>query len=293
MIIQRLHHAQITIPEGAEAEARAFYCGLLHLPEIEKPDSLKGRGGFWMSVGGQQVHVGTEKGVERARTKAHLAYEVDNLRAWLARLEAEGIQMDDSVPIPGYERFEFRDPFGNRVEFIQAVLFLSEAHARYRDSYLDALRETQAQGASLDLDAGVIGADFPAYVARVRAYADPAHVPSDHVPESHLWLIRGDEYIGSVRIRHALNESLRRWGGHIGYHIRPSQREKGYGTQALRLGLEYARALGIMRALLTCEAANTGSRKIIEANGGVLENEFDFDLDGRAIRARRYWIEID
>lgn len=119
MHITGLHHAQITIPRGAEEQGRAFYCGLLGLPEIAKPASLAGRGGFWLQVGDRQVHVGTEQGVERNATKAHLAYEVDDVRAWRAILEQHGIAILEGVPIPGYERFEFRDPFGNRVEFIQ------------------------------------------------------------------------------------------------------------------------------------------------------------------------------
>ncbi len=120
-MILGLHHAQITVPQGAEEEARRFYCGVLHLPEAAKPASLAGRGGFWLQVGSQQVHVGTEEGVERAATKAHLAYLVDDLEAWRAGLATEGIEASEGVPIPGYARFEFRDPFGNRVEMIQAL----------------------------------------------------------------------------------------------------------------------------------------------------------------------------
>jgi catechol 2,3-dioxygenase-like lactoylglutathione lyase family enzyme len=119
MSIKRLNHVQITIPKGSEAQARAFYCGVLGLGEIEKPVSLQGRGGFWLQVGDQQVHVGTEDGVNRDTTKAHIAYEVDHLQAWQARLAAQRIAIIDSIPIAGYERFEFRDPFGNRVEFIE------------------------------------------------------------------------------------------------------------------------------------------------------------------------------
>ncbi|MBO0781496.1 MAG: VOC family protein [Ktedonobacteraceae bacterium] len=121
MSILRLHHAQITIPQGAEAEGRQFYCEVLGLPEIEKPDSLKGRGGFWLQVGDRQVHVGTENGVERRATKAHLAYLVMDIQAWRERLQAHGIEILEGVPIPGLERFEFRDPFGNRVEFTQEI----------------------------------------------------------------------------------------------------------------------------------------------------------------------------
>lgn len=120
-MILGLHHVQITIPPEAEEAARGFYLGVLGLTEVEKPDSLKSRGGFWIQLGAQQVHVSTETGVDRGATKAHVAYEVDNIPYWRERLEANGVTTGDSVPIPGYERFEFRDPFGNRVEMIQAV----------------------------------------------------------------------------------------------------------------------------------------------------------------------------
>lgn len=121
MMIRGVHHVQITVPKGAEAAAREFYCDLLGFREIEKPDSLKGRGGLWVQLGAVQVHIGTEEGVDRRATKAHIAYEVDDAAGWLARLQARGIEIADSIPIPGYQRFEFRDPFGNRVEFIQPV----------------------------------------------------------------------------------------------------------------------------------------------------------------------------
>lgn len=92
---------------------------MLGLREIEKPEALQERGGFWLQLGDVQLHVGTEDGVERAATKAHLAYEVGDLTAWQERMREHGIALLDAVPIPGYVRFEIRDPFGNRVEFIQ------------------------------------------------------------------------------------------------------------------------------------------------------------------------------
>ncbi|GAB4522954.1 MAG: VOC family protein [Anaerolineae bacterium] len=117
--ILRINHVQITIPTGQEAAGRAFYCEVLGLPEIDKPDSLKQRGGFWLQLGEQAIHVGTEDGFDRLTTKSHIAYEVDDLAHWRARLEAHHIPILESIPIPGYARFEFRDPFGNRVELMQ------------------------------------------------------------------------------------------------------------------------------------------------------------------------------
>jgi len=120
-MIVRLHHAQITIPHGAEDECREFYCDLMGLREIAKPESLRGRGGFWLELGEMQIHVGTESGEGRGASKAHLAYEVEELHSWRAKLEVRGIEILEGIPIPGYDRFEFRDPFGNRVEFLQSV----------------------------------------------------------------------------------------------------------------------------------------------------------------------------
>jgi catechol 2,3-dioxygenase-like lactoylglutathione lyase family enzyme len=121
MTIIGLHHVQITIPRGAEEQGRQFYCHLLGLPEVTKPASLQGRGGFWLQVGDRQVHVGTEDGVERVATKAHIAYQVTDLATWQKKLQEKGIELLDGVPIPDYARFEIRDPFGNRLEFIQAL----------------------------------------------------------------------------------------------------------------------------------------------------------------------------
>ena len=122
MPILGVHHAQITIPKGAEEEGRRFYCDILGLPEIPKPESLHGRGGFWLQVGDRQVHIGTEDGVERQATKAHLAYQVDDLDYWQQKLQEHGLKVLDSVPIAGFHRFETRDPFGNRIEVMQPLI---------------------------------------------------------------------------------------------------------------------------------------------------------------------------
>ncbi len=120
-MISRLHHVQITIPSDGEAIARAFYLDLLGLIEIPKPDSLKARGGFWISLAGQEIHVSCEDSVNRLATKAHIAYEVSDLEFWRLRLQKAGFEVFEGVPIPGFERFETRDPFGNRLEFISKI----------------------------------------------------------------------------------------------------------------------------------------------------------------------------
>ncbi len=120
-MILRLHHAQITIPKGTETEAREFYCQLLGLYEVPKPASLSGRGGFWLQLGETQIHIGTEDGIERITTKAHLAYEVDDLDDLKVLLKNHEVSILNGIPIPNYRRFEISDPFGNRVEFLQRI----------------------------------------------------------------------------------------------------------------------------------------------------------------------------
>ena len=120
-MIKRIHHVQITIPKGAEAIARTFYCDQLQFEEIEKPDTLKHRGGLWLKLGEQEIHIGTEDDIDRNRTKAHIAYEVQHINNWRSQLIKSGITIIESIPIPGYQRFECRDPFGNRIEIIEPL----------------------------------------------------------------------------------------------------------------------------------------------------------------------------
>lgn len=120
-MINEIHHVQVTIPRGAEEQARQFYCQLLELQEIEKPVVINERGGFWLQVGNRQVHVGAEEGVERLATKAHIAYQVTDLAEMRKRLEANDVTIQEDVPLPGLARFQIRDPFGNKIEFIQPL----------------------------------------------------------------------------------------------------------------------------------------------------------------------------
>ncbi len=118
MTIVRMHHAQIMIPRGAEEEARRFYCGLLGLPEIEKPAVLKARGGLWLQVGENQLHLGADDSATQ-KTRAHIAYQVRDLPAWRAKLVAAGVALSDGEQPAEFARFELRDPFGNRIELLE------------------------------------------------------------------------------------------------------------------------------------------------------------------------------
>ena len=111
------------------------------------------------------------------------------------------------------------------------------------------------------------------------------------VPDSTFFLYdeQRDKFIGACNIRHYLNDSLLKSGGHIGDGIRPSERRKGYATTMIGLALEECKKLGIKRVLMTCDKDNIGSAKSIINNGGVLENEF-INEDGKV--EQRYWIDL-
>ncbi len=118
MPILALDHVQLAMPAGREAEARAFYTGLLGLPETPKPPHLAARGGCWFENGAVKLHLGVEAAFAPAR-KAHPAFIVDDLPSLAARLGQAGHPTATDAPLPGYDRRFVDDPFGNRIELMQ------------------------------------------------------------------------------------------------------------------------------------------------------------------------------
>jgi catechol 2,3-dioxygenase-like lactoylglutathione lyase family enzyme len=116
MSILGVDHVQVAAPANCEAEARAFYGGLLELTELPKPPELAARGGCWFRAGGQELHVGVEQPFAPAR-KAHPGFVVADLERLVARLSAAGIAVERDESLPGVNRIHAADPFGNRLEF--------------------------------------------------------------------------------------------------------------------------------------------------------------------------------
>jgi catechol 2,3-dioxygenase-like lactoylglutathione lyase family enzyme len=116
--IKRIDHIQICIPFGKEDEARSFYTDVLGFTEIEKPEALKANGGLWYKAGDVELHIGAEN-MEGYDSKRHPAFEVENVLKVRAYLEEHGVKTQDEKPIPGVTRFSFRDPFNNRIEFLE------------------------------------------------------------------------------------------------------------------------------------------------------------------------------
>lgn len=166
--------------------------------------------------------------------------------------------------------------------------FLTYPTMAYKASYIAAQYEALAHdGRKPRWHFDKLATHFDEYVATLLARRD-APLPGE-VPQTEYWLIVDQQYAGSIGLRHALTPALLRYGGHIGYDIRPSMRRKGYGTVQCRLALAEAAGMGLARVLITCDDNNIGSIKIIEANGGVLENKVD---NGLAALTRRYWVDL-
>lgn len=120
MVELAIDHVQMAMPVGGEESARRFYGGVLGLTELPKPQDLAARGGCWFQLSTQQLHMGVEAEF-RAAKKAHVAFATKDLAALRARLQADGYATIDDRPVDGRHRFFSEDPFGNRIEFLEAV----------------------------------------------------------------------------------------------------------------------------------------------------------------------------
>ncbi|MBB5872802.1 putative acetyltransferase [Allocatelliglobosispora scoriae] len=158
---------------------------------------------------------------------------------------------------------------------------------RCRESFLAAMAEFQAEGRGGSDDRTMIGSElrdfadtwhdpaaFEIFTRFLRDQAlESSPRPEHFVPSTTLWWVEGDEYLGRLAIRHRLSPFLLEVGGHIGYDVRPTARRRGHATAMLRAALPIALELGIDPALVTCDDTNIASRRVIEANGGVLEDQ--------------------
>jgi predicted acetyltransferase len=156
----------------------------------------------------------------------------------------------------------------------------------YRQSFLAAQLELEPEGNASALALR----DFNRYLERLNEFSNGLNLAEGLVPESEFWLVDDGEFIGRICIRHSLNEFLKECGGHIGYMIRTSKRNMGYGTQILQLAIPRARDLGLDKVLITCDETNHPSRRIIESAGGR-DPELGKVRDNGA-RTLKFWIDI-
>lgn len=168
----------------------------------------------------------------------------------------------------------------------------------FRASFVAALREFQAEGGHLALPVDLLAdpRQFARYVVALLSGAErPGGLdltvaamkgeppPDGYVPQTTLWWVEGDAFVGRLAMRHRLTPHLQEEGGNVGYDVRPSARRRGHATAMLAAALPRLAALGVDPALIDCDADNVASRRVIEKNGGRLE---------RAARGALYYLVV-
>ena len=174
-------------------------------------------------------------------------------------------------------------------------IILCRPSSQYSRQVMDFREELKKNGNEFDGCAGledcVSFEEWIRFEERLKAKYRDGYVPSEvflAVRES------DDRLVGIIDYRHPLTDFLMNFGGNIGYSVRPSERQKGYASEMLRMMLEICRSYGKKQVLLTCDRENIASRKTIMANGGVLENEIEDTVGlSKSGRIQRYWILTD
>ncbi|WP_346111824.1 GNAT family N-acetyltransferase [Nonomuraea maheshkhaliensis] len=168
---------------------------------------------------------------------------------------------------------EFIDPIGTlRTSFLAAVAEFRVDPDYPVPWYID----------DVDPQALVAPEAFEAYTARVVDERNSWGVRPGFVPMTTLWWVDREQFLGRLAIRHRLTPALEKFGGHIGYDVRPSARRQGHATAMLAAALPIARSLGISEALVMCDRTNIASQRVIEINGGQLLDVTE--------QKRRYWV---
>ena len=162
---------------------------------------------------------------------------------------------------------------------------------KYKNSYIEMVQDFIVN--EDDLTPFTLNEDYSdifALVQRLEGYSQGLGIHNDFVAHRSFWLIDNNKVVGTSNLRLSLNDALKIFGGHIGFGVRPSERNKGYASKILSETLLYAKEYGIENVLLTCDKDNLASATVIQKNGGVLEFEGMVpDVDNII---QRYWIKI-
>ena len=129
------------------------------------------------------------------------------------------------------------------------------------------------------------------YIEFCERCRQPETAPDNLLDATQFLFIRKSDgrLVGMIQVRHRFNGYLEKFGGHIGYCVRPGERRKGYAKAMLKAALPLCRELGLDKVLVTCTAGNIGSEKTILANGGIYESTV-FEA-GAKLELKRFWIQ--
>lgn len=198
--------------------------------------------------------------------------------------------MGDGTPKTGQDISRFPDDTAFDLAMSSTRLTLRSLEPTDEIPFKSAIAEFKAEAMPfqfvLNYDESI---PFNAWTERLKMWPSGEGLPD--VPNTFLIGVVDGKIVGRVSIRHQLDEFLRVVGGHIGYGIVPSCRQRGYATEILRQSIPICSSLGIDRVLLTCAVDNVGSQKVIERCGGIFESTIrNPQTNGQE---RRYWIDID
>lgn len=174
-----------------------------------------------------------------------------------------------------------------------SVVRLVSPSKEYEKSAIEFIREFHEYQSEINGTGGLDRYDsYDEWLLKVEKDLDLENIPEGRVPANTYFLVEtaGDKIIGMINIRYRLNDFLLNEAGHIGYSIRPTERNKGYATQMLCLGLQKCKELNIDRVLITCDKKNIASARVIQKNNGILESEVYSETFSEVIQ--RYWIRI-
>ena len=172
-------------------------------------------------------------------------------------------------------------------ERLELRMLRPEDESSFREAVEAFRRETPPFSFAFGFDGA---GSFAEYASRLEGYSRGIGVPENFVPNTFLVGVVAGAIVGRLSLRHTLNEGLANIGGHIGYGVVPSQRRRGFASEMLRQAIPRCAALGIERALITCDVDNVASRRVIEGCGGIFERIIDDAESG--VPKRRYWLPI-
>ena len=170
-------------------------------------------------------------------------------------------------------------------------IILVEPDLSYADEIIKYKEESLAESPIINGSAGLDRfSSIEIWFEELKKRSCEDTVPKGLVPSSTYLAVREkDNYIvGMIDIRHYLNEYLTQVGGHIGYGVRKTERNKGYAKQMLKLALEKCKELKIKKVLITCDEDNIASEKVILSTNAKLEDIRNVDGENK----KRFWIDL-
>lgn len=170
-------------------------------------------------------------------------------------------------------------------------IILVKPNLSYADEIIKYKEESLAESPIINGSAGLDRfSSIEVWLEELKKRSCEDTVPKGLVPSSTYLAVREkDNYIvGMIDIRHYLNEYLTQVGGHIGYGVRKTERNKGYAKQMLKLALEKCKELKIKKVLITCDEDNIASEKVILSANAKLEDIRNVDGENK----KRFWIDL-